>query len=50
MKKKLSKVGYTAEIIFNNDWKVVIKFNDKERYFYIFNSKEEAIIKFDEMI
>lgn len=50
MKKKLSEIGYTAEILFDNDWKVVVKFNDKERYFYLFNSEEEAIIKFDEII
>lgn len=50
MKKKLSKIGYTAEIVFNRYWKVVVKYNDKERYSYLFNNEEEAIKKFDEII
>ena len=49
MKKNLDKLGYTVEIVFNKDWKAVIKFNNRERYFYICNSKEEAIDKFNEM-
>ena len=50
MKKKLSKIGYTAEIVFDKHWKVVVKYNDKERYSYLFNSEEEAIKKFNEII
>ena len=46
MKKNLERIGYTTEVIFDRNWKVIVKFGDVERYFYIFDSKEQAMEKF----
>ena len=50
MKKNLNKIGYTVEVMFDRNWKVVVKYTDKEQYFYIFNTEEEAIEKFNKML
>ena len=49
MKKKLNRIGFSVEIIYDRNWKVVVKLGDVERYFYIFDSEEEAIEKFNSM-
>ena len=47
MSKKLNKLGYILELKQEKDWKVVVKYGDVERYFYIFDSKEQAIERFN---
>jgi hypothetical protein len=47
MSKKINKVGYIVEIVKDTDWKVVVKLGDVERYFYIFDTEEQAIEKFN---
>ena len=37
------KIGYTMEIVFDRNWKVVVYKNQREQYFYIFDNEEEAI-------
>lgn len=46
MKKKLNKVGYEVEVV---DCKVNVIYAGRILYFYLFNNKEEAIYKYNEM-
>lgn len=50
MKKNLNKIGYTVEVMFDRNWKVIVKYANKEQYSYIFNTEEEAIEKFNKIL
>ena len=49
MKKKLNKVGYEVELVYDNNWKVNVIYAGRILYFYLFDNEEEAINKFNEM-
>lgn len=49
MIKELNRIGYSAELKFDTNWKVSIICNNKELYFYVFDNKEEAKDMFDRM-
>ena len=43
--KEIKLVGYTVEVVFDRNWKVIVKYNGREQYFYICNNEQEAIEK-----
>lgn len=49
MKKELNKIGYIAEVIFDDNWKVEIRYNNMLQYFYIFESEKKAIDKYNNL-
>ena len=49
MSKNLERLGYSVEVKFDRNWKVVVKYNDRDQYFYVFDSEEEAIEKFNNL-
>lgn len=49
MKKKLNKIGYTAEVIFDGNWKVEIRYNNITQYFYIFENEKSAVDKYNNL-
>jgi hypothetical protein len=50
MSKRLNKIGYKAELIYNGEWKVVVKYNSRKQYFYIFNTEQQAIDVFNKLV
>ncbi len=46
-KKLLNKPGYTVEIVHERDWKVIVKWEDIEQYYYLFDTEEQAIQKYN---
>lgn len=48
MKKKLNKVGYEVELIYDDDWKVNVIYAGRILYFYLFDTEVEAINKYNE--
>ena len=50
MSKRLNKIGYKAELIYNGDWKVVVKYNNIEQYFYVCNTEQQAIDVFNKLV
>jgi hypothetical protein len=48
MKKKLDKIGYEAELIYDNNWKVNVIYAGRILYFYLFDNEVDAIDKYNE--
>lgn len=50
MSKRLNKIGYKAELVYDGKWKVVVRYNHIEQYFYICNTEQQAIDMFNKLV
>lgn len=47
MSKRIKGIGYKVAVENKNGWRVVVYRFDKEQYFYLCSSEEEAIEKYN---